>query len=59
MFEPQIDFPQASPDTRDDFKINPDKEDAIFFKSPTLTDVKTKKADLFHIEQQESKYAMR
>ena len=50
MFEPQVDGPQASPDTRDDFKINPDKEDTIFFKSPTLTDVKTKKADLFHIE---------
>ena len=44
MFEPQIDFPQTSADTRDDFKINPDKEDAIIFKSPTLIDVKTKKS---------------
>ena len=44
MFEPRIDFPQTSADTRDDFKINPDKEDAIIFKSPVLTDVKTKKS---------------
>ena len=50
MFEPQIEFPQPSIDTRGDFKIYPDKEDAIISKSPTLTDVKTKKADLFHIE---------
>ena len=50
MFEPQIEFPQPSIDTRGDFKISPDKEDAIISKSPTLTDVKTKKADLFHIE---------
>ena len=50
MFEPQIDFPQTSADTGDDFKIYPDKEDAIIFKLPALTDVKKKKADLFHIE---------
>ena len=50
MFEPQIDFPQPSTNTRDDFKIYPDKEDAIIFKSPSLADVNTKKADLFHIE---------
>ena len=44
MFEPQIDFPQTSADTGDDFKIYPDKEDAIIFKLPALTDVKKKKS---------------
>ena len=42
MFESQIHFPQPPTDTRDDFKIYLDKEGAIIFKSPTLTDAKTK-----------------
>ena len=42
MFESQIHFPQPPTDTRDDFKIYLDKEGAIIFQSPTLTDAKTK-----------------
>lgn len=41
-FEPQVNFPQPNLDTRDDFKIYPDNEDAIVFKSLTLTLVKNK-----------------
>ena len=60
MFEPQIDFPQPSANTRDDFKIYPDKEDAIVFKSPSLTDVNTKKSRFvsYRITREQIRHAL-
>ena len=48
MFKPEVNkdidfyiFRLPSTDDWSDFKINPDKEDLIVYKSPTLTAVKT------------------
>ena len=41
-FEPQTNFLQPNLDTRDGFNIYPDNKDAIVFKSPNLTLVKSK-----------------
>ena len=48
MFKPEVNkdidfqiFPLPSTDDRSDFKIKPDKEDLLVYKSPTLTAVNT------------------